>query len=298
MPLTTNPWLLSTACFFPFGSGKTIVPHPDTGRASKTFLGKTPITETFKAIAKGKFNVVVKIIREKGREQCPNQWKRWTKYLFNLQSHPNLTSLGLVETQSSLSFVCLEADSSLEDFIEEIYEDEDKKRKEVKKQEVEQLDWETRGAIVRDVAAGMNYLHEMGFYHGSLKPSNILLFGKCWKISDFVNYTRVSGDQWADSTGATDRRHESPEHIQNLTTASDVFSFGILLFELITQKRTYPHHNKEQKFVTLANVVALPADTDIPDGVIALINRCLEPSPDQRPSFHEILEELNTIVFR
>lgn len=78
----------------------------------------------------------------------------------------------------------------------------------------------------------------------------------------------------------------------------DVYSFGIVLFEIATGQLPYPEH---QTLLDLERAVAsgerpkLPTDTDAPDAVVKLMERCWAADAQNRPDFREIALVLSQI---
>ncbi|CAL1367367.1 unnamed protein product [Linum trigynum] len=110
-----------------------------------------------------------------------------------------------------------------------------------KKFNLDPLSWTRRLSIALDVARGMEYLHSMAretFIHRDLKSSNILL-GEDFraKVSDFglVKLARNGHDSVATKLAGT-FGYLAPEYAVTgkITTKSDVFSYGVVLMELLT----------------------------------------------------------------
>ncbi len=105
-----------------------------------------------------------------------------------------------------------------------------------------------------DAARGLEYLHSCNIMHGDLKPQNVLLKtagndrrGFVCKLGDFGLSRMLPETQTHVNTGSYGTvTHASPELLTDgrLTKASDVFAFGILLWELVTGLRLFPdmHH--------------------------------------------------------
>ncbi|KAD3640534.1 hypothetical protein E3N88_29757 [Mikania micrantha] len=102
------------------------------------------------------------------------------------------------------------------------------------------LNWETRSAIALGAARGITYLHAQGpdVSHGNIKSSNILLtssyesrvsdFGLAQLVGPNTTPTRVDG-------------YRAPEvtNIRKVSQKADVYSFGVLLLELLTEDRKH-----------------------------------------------------------
>ncbi|DAZ94345.1 TPA: hypothetical protein N0F65_000909 [Lagenidium giganteum] len=143
-----------------------------------------------------------------------------------------------------------------------------------------------------DIAAGMAHIHACGVMQRDLKSKNCLLSENLIvKVSDFGlarfksklhgEYTFVGTPFWA-----------APEVIrhENYDEKADVYSYAIVLWELVERVDPYHDLNAFQVPLLVANEGLRPAPftQQPPLGLEQLMKQCWDANPDQRPTFIEI----------
>ncbi|MGW8251216.1 MAG: protein kinase domain-containing protein, partial [Anaerolineales bacterium] len=144
--------------------------------------------------------------------------------------------------------------------------------------------------LVDQIAAALATAHRQGVVHGGIKPANILLdeAGNAY-LSDFGIAKLVDGDGHPRCDGEFYRTDDylSPEQIQNqpVTPQSDIYSFGIILYQILTGKKPFP--DKEQKARIENHLTrSLPSmcgdRPDLPEAVDAVLRRAAALDPADR----------------
>ncbi|XP_038061539.1 cAMP-dependent protein kinase catalytic subunit 3-like [Patiria miniata] len=147
-----------------------------------------------------------------------------------------------------------------------------------------------------DVAKGMEHLAKAGVIHRDLAARNILLSeGLTAKVSDF-GLSRGEDIYVQTSKRRVPVRWLAIESIRykRYTTKSDVWSFGILLWEITTIGGTpYPTTRSESLARKLKGGYRMPKPSNCDDKSFALMRKCWEEDPNNRPSFSELVSTLS-----
>ncbi|CAH0559887.1 unnamed protein product [Brassicogethes aeneus] len=159
------------------------------------------------------------------------------------------------------------------------------------------------------IAKGMHYLHcdaPISLIHRDLKSSNVLLYEefehddlqyKTLKITDFGLAREVYKTTRMSQAGTY--AWMAPEVIKNSTfsSKSDVWSYGVLLWELLTGEIPYKGIDTLAVAYGVAiNKLTLPIPTTCPEQWKELMQSCWDSDPHMRPTFAVILEQLDSIV--
>uniref|UniRef100_A0A1J3G7N6 non-specific serine/threonine protein kinase n=1 Tax=Noccaea caerulescens TaxID=107243 RepID=A0A1J3G7N6_NOCCA len=260
-----------------------------------------------------KINVAVKQLNRQGL-QGHKEWINEVNFL-GVVNHPNLVKLvGYCADDDErgmqrLLVYELMCNKSLEDHL-------------VGRVASVSLPWITRLKIAQDAAQGLAYLHEeMDFQliFRDFKSSNILLderFGA--KLSDFglARQGPPEGLGHVSTTVVGTVGYAAPEYVQTgkLTAKSDVWSFGVVLYELITGRRAVDRNRPrgEQKllewvkpYVSDSKKLRLIVDPRLEvecycmksvQRLAALANKCLMKQPKSRPRMSQVVSHLGSII--
>lgn len=172
-----------------------------------------------------------------------------------------------------------------------------------------QLDHRTAISFALDIARAMDCLHANGIIHRDLKPDNLLLTAnqKNIKLIDFgLAREETVTEMMTAETGTyrwmapelystvTLRRGEKKHY----TNKVDVYSFGIVLWELLTNRMPFEGmSNLQAAYAAAFKQVRPPFPEDVPPELVFIVQSCWVEDPSSRPSFSQIIRMLNSFLF-
>ncbi|KAH7518346.1 hypothetical protein FEM48_Zijuj09G0162000 [Ziziphus jujuba var. spinosa] len=153
--------------------------------------------------------------------------------------------------------------------------------------------------VAIDVSKGMNYLHQNNIIHRDLKAANLLMDeNDVVKVADF-GVARVKAQSGVMTAETGTYRWMAPEVIEHkpYDHKADVFSFGVVLWELLTGKLPYEYLTPLQAAVGVVQKGLRPVIPKHTNPKLAeLLERCWQQDPALRPDFSEIIEILKQLA--
>ncbi|XP_059441319.1 G-type lectin S-receptor-like serine/threonine-protein kinase At4g27290 [Corylus avellana] len=268
-------------------------------------LGEGGFGPVYKGILPGIGDIAVKRLSKNSRQGL-NEFKNEVILIAKLQ-HRNLVKLlgcCIQENENMLIYEYM-PNKSLDSFIF------DQANSKV-------LDWHKRINIIRGIAKGLLYLHEdsrLRIIHRDLKASNILLDNNMNpKISDFGLAKSFGGDQVDSKTNRIigTYGYMSPEYMVHgrYSVKSDVFSFGVLVLEILSGKKNRGFHHPDHHHNLIGHAWKLwiedkPMELidEFVDNLCALSSvlrhihvglLCVQQRPEDRPNMSSVVQMLSS----
>lgn len=148
--------------------------------------------------------------------------------------------------------------------------------------------------LASDVASALAYVHSRGVVHRDVKPANILLDqdGQAY-LADFGIAQTIGADALTaagDTLGTA--AYLSPEQVRghDVSTAADVYAFGLVLLEALTGEREYPGTTAETALARLSRPPHVAGR--VPDSWRALLSAMTATDPPARPTAREVYSVL------
>ena len=258
-----------------------ILDHLGTGGMATVWLGYDTILDRQVAIKTFKIDA--------NDEDAVKRFNREAKAVTSL-SHPNIVSIYDVENEGEFYYLILEyvKGMTLKDYM-------------IKNP---RIPIETIVHIAKQIASGLSHAHQNGIIHRDIKPQNILMNDNLTcKITDF-GIARAYGDTTLTQTNQMlgTVYYLSPEQARgNVATAqSDIYSLGILIFEMITGQ--IPFKGESAVAIALKHLQEELPDIDkyrenVPQSVKNIVLKATMKNPNERYiSSKELFEDLSTVL--
>lgn len=245
------------------------------------------------------FEVAIKKLKENASQDEKRDFLQEAKLLANFE-HPNIVKLiGIcLDRGSTLIIMELMLGGDLTRYMKECMDSEGA--------DDERLTADDLLAICIDIASGCCYLERLNFIHRDLAARNCLVSSKrrqerVVKLADFGLARDIYKDSYYKklNDSAMPLKWMAPECLfeQKFTTKSDVWSFGVVMWEVMSYCQDKPYASVAPTFMRdyLAGGERLAKPKSCTDQMYELMSRCWKLDPIERPSFKEcksILVEL------
>ncbi|KAL4562984.1 hypothetical protein LXL04_027015 [Taraxacum kok-saghyz] len=261
-----------------------------TADLSQLFIGNKFASGAHSRIYRGIYKqraVAVKMVRipthkEETRVMLENQFKSEVSLLSRLY-HPNIVQFIAACKKPPVYCIIME------------YMSQGTLRMYLNKKEPYSLSTETVLRLALDISRGMEYLHSQGVVHRDLKSNNLLLNDEMRvKVADFGTSCLETQTQESKGNMGT-YRWMAPEMVKEkpYTRKVDVYSFGIVLWELITALLPFQGMTPVQAaFAVAEKNERPPLPASCQPALAHLIKRCWAAEPSKRPDFTEIVQAL------
>ncbi|QCE04803.1 Protein kinase [Vigna unguiculata] len=304
------------------GQNLRVFSLPELKRATSDFnrlfkIGEGGFGSVFKGSvhpADGNGNPVVVAIKRLNKDalQGHKQWLTEVQFL-GVVEHPNLVKL--------IGYCALDDERGIQRLL--VYEYMPNKSLEFHlfNKAYDPLPWKTRLEIALGAAQGLTYLHEeleIQVIYRDFKSSNILLDEEYKpKLSDFglAREGPVAGDTHVSTAVMGTYGYAAPDYIEtgHLTAKSDVWSFGVVLYEMLTGRRSMERNRPKSEKKLLEWVKQYPPDSKKFETIIdqrlqgeyskngarklaKLADHCLRKSAKDRPTMSQVVERLKQIM--
>ncbi|XP_021235415.1 tyrosine-protein kinase Fer isoform X2 [Numida meleagris] len=263
---------------------KWVLNHEDVTLGE--LLGKGNFGEVYKGTLKDKTPVAVKTCKEDLPQELKIKFLSEARIL-KQYDHPNIVKLIGVCTQRQPIYIVMELVPG-GDFLSFLR----KKKDELKTKQLVKFSL--------DAASGMAYLESKNCIHRDLAARNCLVGeSNILKISDF-GMSRQEDDGVYSSSGLKQIpiKWTAPEALNygRYTSESDVWSFGILLWETFSLGVCpYPGMTNQQAREQVEKGYRMSAPQKCPEEIYKIMQRCWDYHPENRPKFSEIQKELSSI---
>ena len=139
------------------------------------------------------------------------------------------------------------------------------------------------------ICEGLREAHEAGIVHRDIKPANIIIDEKRrLRLLDF-GLAAVTGTEKLTKTGSTlgTVGYMSPEQVrgEEIDTRSDLFSFGVILYEMITGRQPFKEDYEAATFNAILNESPEPMrryKADVPDSLQLIVDKALDKDKETR----------------
>src|SRR6266542_2243388 len=160
------------------------------------------------------------------------------------------------------------------------------------------IEWNTKLKILKHIVEGLAYIHKQKIIHRDLHSKNILCENEDDVVISDLGISKSAMESTDDNESYGIISYMAPETLQGkkYTTASDIYSFSMIMWELMTGRKPFWDQNDlTDLMIKIHDGLRPPIVTNAPKDYIKLMKECWNSNPDKRPTAADIREKLINI---
>ncbi|GBC06982.1 hypothetical protein RclHR1_07180007 [Rhizophagus clarus] len=162
------------------------------------------------------------------------------------------------------------------------------------------ISWETKLDLLFKIIQELEYIHSSGIIHRNLHSGNVLIGGYNTYIGDLgISKSAIECTNDNEKYGVIP--YMAPEIFlgQKYTKASDIYSFGMIMWEFMTGRRPFwDQIHDTDLIIAICDGLRLPIITNAPEGYIEVMIKCWHPDPEKRPTANDIYWRIFSLIKR
>ncbi len=162
------------------------------------------------------------------------------------------------------------------------------------------IEWNAKLKILKHIAEGLDHIHNQKIIHRDLHSKNILCENEDDVVISDLGISKSALESTDDNESYGIISYIAPEILQRkgnkYTTASDIYSFSMIMWELMTGRKPFWDQNDNTELmIKIYDGLRPPIVTNAPKDYIQLMQECWDSVPIKRPTAADICKKLINI---
>jgi serine/threonine protein kinase len=162
------------------------------------------------------------------------------------------------------------------------------------------IKWVDKLNSLKTIANGLINIHSVDIIHRDLHSGNIFFSGGSAYIGD-LGMSKSATESTDNKENCGTIPYMAPEIFQGqkYTKASDIYSFGMIMWEFMTGRRPFGDRNHDAKLIfDISDGLRPPIVTNAPEGYVELMKECWHSDPDKRPIATDIYKRVKEMYLK